>query len=764
MVFRGRFSRRALPSSYYKEGYSHNLQASIVAARGSAPPVGRAGEESVVGEQVATIVNMFWHGGRLPSYARACMRSFLEHGHRVRLHAYNSLNPPAGVIEADAALVMSADELPRYRSIAAFADAFRYALLHREGGWWVDADVVCLTDQLPDTDYAWAEQEQGVVNVAILKFPGGDARLAQLAAGARAVADDPVWGATGPQLISKVLHGFEPPLRAGTRDQFYPLHWLEAPLLLLPEHKSDLLGRMKSAQFLHLWAHELAHVGIRRDGDIPRDSLLHDLLGADAEGRATWWRELKTRRAIDKYWGQPWVQNLWQRHFDGGAPPRAMRGHRHRVRARMSAAGTGLRHALDARVCRATLPPGALDPSDRSMDVDQRYVLKAAARFGPVFKTWWHGRYTTCVVGHARGRRLVADNEDVVVPRSIALMDLVPKGWIRTMRGETHQHYRRVLIRAFQAVPVSAHAADIRKIVRDHLDDLTRTPERSHREIRAALRTMTSSIMLMLLFGVSAGSKEHANLMQLYRRFGPEHPVREIDAQAGAAFVEIIERVGRLALAMRNGGAGSAKPSALRQLVESGSDDQTAIGNLVYLFEPAHFDVYSLWHWILWHLALHRDAAERIATALATNTADANALVQAAILETLRLEQSEVLYRETKSNVTFDGMFLPKDTIVRVCLWEGHKDDRAFPEPFAYRPERFVGHQYDADQFAPFGMDKHRCIGADLTMSATTLFVEELLSNFTCTVDRPGPAQLGPYHWEPNLDARISLSSRRAGS
>ena len=264
---------------------------------------------------------MFWHGGPLPSYARSCMRSFLERGHRVRLYTYRSLDLPPGVEQADAALIMNADEMSRYRGIAAFADAFRYELLSREGGWWVDVDVFCLADQLPETNYAWAEQEPGVVNVAILKFPSRDAKLTQLAAGARAFSDDPTWGATGPHLISKVLDGFEPSGRAGTTHQFYPLHWLEAPLLLLPEYKSEILSRIKGALFLHLWAHVLQHVGIRWGGDVPRGSLMYDLLGTDADGRATWWAEFMTRRAINRYWRQRWVRKSWLCQFSTGTPP-----------------------------------------------------------------------------------------------------------------------------------------------------------------------------------------------------------------------------------------------------------------------------------------------------------------------------------------------------------------------------------------------------------------------------------------------------------
>ena len=37
-------------------------------------------------------------------------------------------------------------------------------------------------------------------------------------------------------------------------------------------------------------------------------------------------------------------------------------------------------------------------------------------------------------------------------------------------------------------------------------------------------------------------------------------------------------------------------------MVESGELDDTALGNLAYMFESSHFDLYSLWHWILSYL------------------------------------------------------------------------------------------------------------------------------------------------------------------
>ena len=118
---------------------------------------------------------------------------------------------PPGVLAADASAILPRDEVDRCQSIEAFGDVFRYELLFREGGWWADVDVFCLTDRLPDARYAWAEEEPGVINGAILKFPPGEPIVAELAMKARALARQvKTWGAAGPRLLSDVLRSFEP--------------------------------------------------------------------------------------------------------------------------------------------------------------------------------------------------------------------------------------------------------------------------------------------------------------------------------------------------------------------------------------------------------------------------------------------------------------------------------------------------------------------------------------------------------------------------
>ena len=216
-----------------------------------------------------TTVNTFWHGQQLPPLAWASLRSFLERGHRLRVFSFEALSVPPGAELADANEIMPRDgALDRQDTIAEFADIFRYTLLHRYGGWWVDADVYCLTDELPAQPYAWAEQEPGIVNNAILRFPKGDAlcgRLVQKALKRRRKPRN--WGALGPDLATEILGKQRNLSRSGSTASFYPWNWFEAFLIWFPWAREEVINRTKGALFLHFWDSTLRRMGM----DIFRD-------------------------------------------------------------------------------------------------------------------------------------------------------------------------------------------------------------------------------------------------------------------------------------------------------------------------------------------------------------------------------------------------------------------------------------------------------------------------------------------------------------
>ena len=236
--------------------------------------------------------------------------------------------------------------------------------------------------------------------------------------------------------------------------------------------------------------------------------------------------------------------------------------------------------------------------------------------------------------------------------------------------------------------------------------------------LRAGLREITSGIMLRLLFGYTPGTPDFEAITRDYRQFGPDHPIYAVKPSNAEAFQRIKQRLSDLAEQIRRGPSEAFPASFIKQMVESGSLDETAFGNLIFMHEPAHFDLLSLWRWMIHLLATNPQTPARVR---ASSGSETDALCQAIAFEAIRLEQLEELYRMPTHDTVFEGYLIPKGTVVRGRLWEGHKDEKVFPEPFKFDPDRFMGKSYKIEEYAPFGLDKRRCVGADLVIGLTTI-------------------------------------------
>lgn len=75
-------------------------------------------------------------------------------------------------------------------------------------------------------------------------------------------------------------------------------------------------------------------------------------------------------------------------------------------------------------------------------------------------------------------------------------------------------------------------------------------------------------------------------------------------------------------------------------------------------------------------------------------------------------------------------------------------DETIFDDPLTFRPERFFkdGQIVVPEQYYPFGVGKHRCMGETMARSNLFLFMTTLLQNFTFTVPQghamPSPEPL----------------------
>jgi hypothetical protein len=203
-----------------------------------------------------------WVGDALGSLERACLKSMVRQGHDVTLYSYGTPEGiPQGVSRADGCEILPETSIFRNPegSVALFSDWFRYELLRRGAGTWIDTDVYLVAPVDMDAPNLFAEQAPGVLNNAILRLPPDSPLLPELLAvfergevpawlpmrrktaahlrrafsGGAAIPRLP-WGSTGPHALTALArkHGlFQQALPV---DVFYPVPWRKAAWIVDP--------------------------------------------------------------------------------------------------------------------------------------------------------------------------------------------------------------------------------------------------------------------------------------------------------------------------------------------------------------------------------------------------------------------------------------------------------------------------------------------------------------------------------------------------
>ena len=149
------------------------------------------------------VVRCFWHGPFSP-YEALCLSSFVGAGIAVELFSEAPVpGLPAGVTRRDAREILDRN-VAVYRhefdgpSPSLHSNHFRYALLEKSGGWWIDTDVMLMAASLPAIDIFVARQSDHELNGSAMRFPPGHPLMTAARRRTAAVLEKARWGDTGP--------------------------------------------------------------------------------------------------------------------------------------------------------------------------------------------------------------------------------------------------------------------------------------------------------------------------------------------------------------------------------------------------------------------------------------------------------------------------------------------------------------------------------------------------------------------------------------
>lgn len=124
---------------------------------------------------ISPVISSFWHGSSLTFFEQLCLKSFVDHGHKVKLYSLNEItNTPPGVENADARIFLP-DHLKIWRNekrnsaYAPLSDFFRINMLRESDEIWMDCDMLCM-QPIPDIPYIFAKEKR-YFNNAALRLP-----------------------------------------------------------------------------------------------------------------------------------------------------------------------------------------------------------------------------------------------------------------------------------------------------------------------------------------------------------------------------------------------------------------------------------------------------------------------------------------------------------------------------------------------------------------------------------------------------------------
>jgi cytochrome P450 len=162
--------------------------------------------------------------------------------------------------------------------------------------------------------------------------------------------------------------------------------------------------------------------------------------------------------------------------------------------------------------------------------------------------------------------------------------------------------------------------------------------------------------------------------------------------------------------------------------------DEELRDELMTLLVAGHETTATALAWTLERLARHPEA---LATAKAEARAGGHEFLDATIKETLRLRPVvPAVVRQLQAPMTFGGWNLPAGAHIGPSIYLLHRRPDLYPDPLAFRPQRFLERSYGTYEWIPFGGGVRRCLGASFALFEMQVVLSTLLERVQLKPER----------------------------
>ena len=196
-------------------------------------------------------------------------------------------------------------------------------------------------------------------------------------------------------------------------------------------------------------------------------------------------------------------------------------------------------------------------------------------------------------------------------------------------------------------------------------------------------------------------------------------------------------------------------------LLDSNLTDPEIRNELVTMVIAGHETVAAALAWTLMLLAEDQPAQDRVRAELTAHREPVSMLrhqathpwTRAVVDEGLRLfPPAWALSRRSHQPDVIGGRAVPAGTMVIVSPWLVHRRSESWPDPLAFRPERFLDPSAARSGYLPFGQGPRLCIGREFALGEMVMVLSRLLADHRVDV---------PQGWSrPMAQAQVAVHPR----
>ena len=319
-----------------------------------------------------------------------------------------------------------------------------------------------------------------------------------------------------------------------------------------------------------------------------------------------------------------------------------------------------------------------------------------------------------------------ADRQNTIAPgRNVVLAPVLGLRSLLLLEGEEHLRRRKLMLPPFHGDRMRAYEEAIAEATER---ELASWPIGRTFRLHPAMQRITLEVILRAVFGVDDDERRRAlrgnlvgiltttrspraiglTIARLSRLPGYRRVARMLEDTDRLLLSEIAERRADPEL--------DSRQDILSLLVAARFDDGTQMSDgelrdqLMTLLMAGHETTATALAWAFDLLFRAPDKLERLRAELAEG---GHEYLDAVIEETLRVRPVvPFIGRQLHAAADLAGHELPAGTVVMPAIYLVHTRGDLYPDPHAFRPERFLNGGPDTYAWIPFGGGTRRCIGA----------------------------------------------------